>query len=247
MDFNLSPEQGLVVVVGLLLGSLAVLLVYRARRGHQGRTSGSTDAAPEPTRSPLPSSQELAAIVGRDGFWVCLACHSLNRQEAKRCYACHAPVGTPGQPEPAAAPVKRAARVRTDGVARYRGVAEGTTVTPAPSVNDGPVPSKVAPEPVQASVIAAGPVGRQVPVCPFLGFRDDASTRCDFPDPRNLCHSTPTRGPRWFASHRRSIAGRPGATRPKTISAQHQRSTCLSPTHEQCERYPAIPVAAASG
>jgi hypothetical protein len=87
----------------------------------------------------------------------------------------------------------------------------------------------MAPAPV---VLPAAPdpgrTARAIPVvapsaCPFLGFKDDPSTRCDFPDPRNVCHASPRRLSR----------------KAQAIPLQHQSTWCLTAEHGRCDRYPA--------
>jgi hypothetical protein len=84
-------------------------------------------------------------------------------------------------------------------------------------------------------------------VCPYLGFRNDPSSRCDFPDPRNLCHATSERGSASAASPRRFATGTAGARRPQLIGVEHQNARCLTDTHEKCVRYAAVEAVAATG
>jgi hypothetical protein len=90
------------------------------------------------------------------------------------------------------------------------------------------------------AILAALPGGHPVATdilasCPFLGLRGDRLTRCDFPDPLNLCHAAAASGAarslRW-----RSHTG--GAGRPVEVSLEHQRTVCLTTAHGQCPRYP---------
>ena len=75
------------------------------------------------------------------------------------------------------------------------------------------------------------------PVCPYLGFKDDLATRCDYPDTRNVCHAAAARAGSSRVSARRLVRGG-GAV---AISPDHQVSLCLTATHQQCERYPNAP------
>jgi hypothetical protein len=242
----MSPEQGLVLFVALLLGLTALALIVRSLRAHRARRAGSSSDASEPVPSSLPSSQEIASLVGQDGFWVCLTCRSLNRREAKRCYACHAAVDSPSQPAPGALPVGRAVPVKAARVARSVGKTGETTVAVAAAAKAVPAPGVQVLDPGPGSLGAPAAAAPGLPVCPFLGFRDDPSTRCDFPDPRNLCHATSKRGARFFASPRRFVPRKAGTARSRPIAAEHQKSRCLSATHVQCARYPAVEVVAAS-
>ena len=103
-------------------------------------------------------------------------------------------------------------------------------------------PEVVAPDPEPQPVAGPSQAAAGAPVCPYLGFRDDPSTRCDFPDPRNLCHAASGRGAPSFRSPLRFVTGKAGTRRPQPIGAEHQRSSCLSATHEQCSRYATVQV-----
>ncbi len=316
----MSPELGIVLFVALLLGLAAAWLINHALRARPG-TAEAGNVAPGAKRGSQPSPEELAALVGQDGFWACLTCHSLNRREANHCYACHAAKSSPGPPKPDAPPAGRRVPAAARRSPRYPGDAGGTAMAGGTTLAGGtamaggttlagttvPGATTVARSatvavaaagrvrgPVAGSAVAAGQsgpaagsavaaasesrpaasesrpaaesadpaaivLGRDpgpgssgarlalsgVPVCPFLGFRDDPSTRCDFPDPRNLCHATSNRGATSFASRRRFAIGMARSAQSKPIDAAHQKSRCLSPTHVQCARYPAAqPVAA---
>ena len=122
----------------------------------------------------------------------------------------------------------------------------GTTVAPATPRNPPPAPEILVRAPehlLSAAVVGAPP---SVPVCPFLGFRDDHSTRYDFPDPANLCHATSGKGTTSLASPRRFVTGVAGTRRPQLIAAQYQKSHCLTAAHEKCARYLAVMVVAAN-
>ncbi len=95
------------------------------------------------------------------------------------------------------------------------------------------------PEPVVSATPHEVPAG--VPVCPYLGFKNDPSTRCDFADPRNFCHAASAPGGAPSNSPRRFIPGKAGSTRSQEIGASHQGTLCLTTAHERCARYPAVP------
>jgi hypothetical protein len=242
----MSPELGLVVFVTLLWGPTALWLGYRAFRVHRGNSFRSSSLASEPKYGSQSSPDELGALVDRDGFWVCWSCRSLNRREASHCYGCQAAMVSVGQQVPGEPPVRRMVPVMAEGIARSFEGAPWTTVAIAATENDLPAPEIFVrdPVPVLSSAPREAPV--VVPVCPFLGLRDDPSTRCDFPDPRNLCHAASTRGATLFAFPRQFVTGKAGSVRAQPIDAELQKSTCLTATHERCARYPAVEAAAAS-
>ena len=229
-------------------------------------------------------------------FWVCGACRSVNRREAKRCYGCKKGMESAGQPATVAQPARRMVPVMAETVAVPAGgaartsapvatmapvaavapvamTASAATTAPAPVATTAPAPvASTAPVAVMAPVAVApaatlsgdpsGPaanaahadlvlttavrdVSTGVPVCPFLGFKNDPSTRCDYADPRNFCHAASARGSS-MASAKRRIPGTSGSSRPRELGASQQTSLCLSPAHDQCERYPATQAVAAS-
>ena len=122
-----------------------------------------------------------------------------------------------------------------------------TPVTPLPPMPAAVLPAAVlpaaAPDPVRTA--------RAVPViapqaCPFLGFKDDPSTRCDFPDARNVCHAPAPAGATWEARVRRLGSGMPSGGRSRVVDAAHQASHCLTPGHDRCPRFPEPEQAAAA-
>jgi hypothetical protein len=242
----MSPEQGLAVILTLLCGPTAIWLGYRALRGRPGRFSTSFNAVSEPTRSsqPAPDALTLEGLVDRGGFWVCWTCHSLNRPEANRCYGCHTAMGSAGQPPPGDLPVRRRVPVMAGVIARSAGAAARAPVASATTRTAVMASVVLAADPEPQPAAGASHATAAAPVCPYLGFRDDPSTRCDFPDPRNLCHATPGPGGGSFAPPRWSVTGKADTRRPQPIGAEHQRSSCLSATHEQCSRYATIQVVA---
>ena len=152
------------------------------------------------------------------------------------------------------APAARRPRTTRRNAAATEAAALADSAAAAPPAAVDPEPIIVAaPAPLPVAPIAAGPVTavpapdatRHVassapPVCPFLGFKDDQTTRCDYPDTRNMCHAAAAnagmsrRGPRRL--------GR-GGGRSVAISPDHQSSLCLTTNHQQCERYPKAPAA----
>jgi hypothetical protein len=242
-----STELGLVLLVTLLWGPTALWLAYRAVLGHRGRLSGSSDIAYEPMRSSQPSTDEIEALVARDGFWVCWTCRSLNRREAKVCYGCKTAMDSAGRQAPAEPAVTRMVPVMADGIARSAGEVAGATVSRVASGDALPAPGVLVRDPVPVFLAAPRESPRGAPACPYLGFRDDPTTRCDFPDPRNLCHAAPDRGETPFAFPRGLITRKGSTTRSSPIGPEHQGSTCLAATYEQCARYPAAEAVAANG
>jgi hypothetical protein len=184
----------------------------------------------ETVGSPLPAPVQPDVLVAQ-GFWVCGACRSVNRREAKRCYGCKTAVEPTDQPLPVAQPVRELVPVMAEGAAVSSDGAAMTTALLAAPWTNAPTPNAVVgdPEPVLTAAQHEVPAG--VAVCPVLGFRNDPSTRCDFPDPRNLCHAAPERGATSFASPRRFIPGRAGSMRSEEIGASHQKSVCLTTAH----------------
>jgi hypothetical protein len=246
----MSPE-GIALVVTLFWGLTALWLAYRTPRGRRGR-------------HPPESFAE-----GSNRLWLCGTCHSLNRRDVQLCFNCRTakvsagrrapgeqpvnrgvPVmaeGIAGRRAPGEQPVNRGVPVMAEGLAVSSGEAAGTTVAPATPRNAFPAPEILvrAPEHRLSAAVLGAPTS--VPVCPFLGFRDDPSTRYDFPDPANLCHATSGRGTTSLASPRRFVTGVAGTRRPQPIAAQYQKSHCLTGAHEQCARYLAVEVVAPKG
>jgi hypothetical protein len=141
------------------------------------------------------------------------------------------------------APVAATAPVAT--MAPVAATAPVATTAPAATLggdSSGPAANAAHPDLVLATAVRDTPMG--VPVCPFLGFKNDPSTRCDYADPRNFCHAASARGSS-EASTRRRIPGKPGSSRPRELGASQQTSLCLTPAHDQCERYPAAQAGAA--
>ena len=236
----MSPEFGAVLVVTILYGPLALWLIYRAFRGPRVRFHQPFNAASEPISSSRLPRDELVTPGASDGLWVCGTCSSLNRREANRCYACRTGRGHAGVRAPGELPVSPTVPDMADGIARSSGETAGTTVALAPP---GIVPSAseiLVHAPEHAWSVAPPEAPTSVPVCSLLGFRDDPSTRFDFPDPANRCHATSERGVTSVAFARRFVRGAPGARRSQPIGVEYQEARCLTAAHEQCARYLAV-------
>ena len=96
--------------------------------------------------------------------------------------------------------------------------------------------------PAETADGVGSPVGALV--CPFLGWKDDPSTRFDFPDAANRCHATAERVP-ISVGPGTGFARPAGRGRSRTVDAEHQRTHCLTAAHRGCARYPAVEAAAA--
>ncbi len=268
----MSPELGFALFLALLWGPTAIWLGYRALRSHRSRLPGSFVVASEAKRGKPPEHDQSKGLVAQ-GFWVCGACRSLNRREARRCYSCKAAVGPTGAPASDEQLIRPMVPVMAETIARpsddpVRAMAPVLVAVLAPVATPEPVAvlaPAATPEPVAVSRSRTARAGRcrersrarhdcrparggtGDPVCPFLGFKDDPSTRCDFPDPRNLCHASVDRGAASSASHRRFIPGKAGSRQAQEIGASHQQSVCLTTAHAQCARYPGTHGVAANG
>ena len=251
----MSHELGLALLVALLWGPTAIWLVYRAMRSHQGRLSRSITDGSEATRSAQTAADPVETLIGPEHFWVCETCHSLNRREAKRCYGClaaredtprHAPSSQAanGWDPPATAGSSPAVPRGTGEATRGADGMAGGASTPAALTSGPPAPERpaAAAQPTAPEALRALPDG--LTICPFLGLRQDPSTRYDFPDPRSFCHSPAGHETGSMAPLRRFVAGVTGANQAAPISMEHQRSSCLTAMHVQCARFPADRTAA---
>jgi len=234
----MSPELGIVLYVLLLWGPTALWLAYRASRGQPRRVADPPTAETEPRRSSQPAPHELEELASH-GFWVCGTCSSLNRPKAKRCYGCRTAAGSAVMQPPGEQPVLQRVPARGYGNARSSGEAPGTPLVIATPGNAAPPPQVLVHGPASIPSPAPPEARSALPACPFIGFRNDPSTRCDFPDPRNLCHAASRRGDTPMGTHRRFLPDVAGGRRPRPIDMGHQGSLCLTATHEQCARYPA--------
>jgi len=243
----MSPELGFSLFLILIYGPTALWVFYRSIRGHQrARVPEPFDAELEPMGSFQLAPDEFEALVDPDAFWVCGTCRSLNIRVVSRCYSCRTARGPADQPAPGELPVRSWVPVMADGIARSSREEAGTTVALAIPMDAPPAPDPRPPTPVRAlSAAQPGPLDGAL-ACPFLGSRNDPSTRYDFPDPANFCHAPSERGARPVASSRRLVAGTAGTRRAQPIDVGHQMSRCLTAAHGQCARYPAAEVVAAT-
>jgi len=76
-------------------------------------------------------------------------------------------------------------------------------------------------------------------VCPYLGFKADPTTRCSFPDDRNVCHAAAANGGSSVPTPRGIVRSVRGHGRTVPISAEHQANVCLTTEHPKCDRFPA--------
>ena len=118
-----------------------------------------------------------------------------------------------------------------------------------PLLPDAVAPAVVAPAAVAPGVAAPARPARRLPaqstvpsVCPFIGFKDDPATRCDYPDARNVCHAAAANAGSSTPMPWR--LGRGGRGRSVAIMPDHQSAVCLTAGHRQCGRYPQQPKAA---
>ena len=203
-----------------------------------------------------------------DGTWYCRTCHSLNRREANRCYSCRMakdsagrqtpgrPAGSPGVPVMAESIARSAGRpaggprvpvpVTAARIARSSGKAAGATVARATSKIAAAAPKVAVLAPAHVVFAVQPEASALVSVCPFLGLRDDPSTRYDFPESANRCHSASRRGGGSVAFFPRTIAAFSGTKRPQPIGLEHQASCCLTTAHETCARYRTVKGVAAN-
>ncbi len=221
----MNVELVLVLFVALLYGPTVLWLVLRTLRGHRRRLPESF--ASEHTSGSQLASRDGEALDDPDAFWACAGCRSLNRRESSRCYSCRMAKDSASRPAPGQQTVSGWVPVMADDIARSTGVAVGTAgIPPAPS-NAPTTPEVPGGAPEQLTAAARPEASASAPVCPFLGLRNDPSTRFDFPDPGNSCRPT-------------------GTTRSQPIDLGHQQSRCLTAAHVQCARYRAVEVVVAT-
>ena len=255
----MSPELGIAIVLALLWGPTALWLIYRALRGRQA--TNPIELFPSASRQEANSQlvPDALGLLGEPaGPWVCRTCRSLNRREANRCYSCrmannsagrHAAddrPASPGVPVMAGSiarssgdrPASPGVPVMAESIARSSGKLVGATVALTPP-RKAPARPEVGLAPEHA-VLAGPPEATRVSECPFLGLREDPSTRYDYPDFANCCHSASERGSRSTAFTPRILAGIGSTKQPQRIGAEHQRSCCLTASHQQCARYLAV-------
>ncbi len=150
------------------------------------------------------------------------------------------PASAPGtEPMVAATPPKSAPSRARRKPASAPGPEPMVAATPpksAPSRARRKPASAPGPEPM----VAATPAPADMGVCPFLGWKDDPSTRFDFPDAANRCHATPQRVAQSLNAPRLIAGSAAGGGRSRTIDTEHQRTHCLAASHRLCARYPAV-------
>ena len=111
----MGPELGFALLLTLLWGPTALWLAYHAVRGRRSQRSESFNVASDTaTNSPVASGRPELLVA--QGFWICEACHSLNRRETKRCYSCKTTAGSTSQPSPAQQPVGGKVAVMAEAV-----------------------------------------------------------------------------------------------------------------------------------
>ena len=163
-------------------------------------------------------------------------------------------------------PVSRGYPVMADGIARSPGGLQGNRGVPvmAPGLARSPGDSARAtaavavasnPTPAHEMLVRASlqdassslvEAPEMVPVCPFIGWRGDPSTRYDFPESANRCHAASRRSAGSVAFPPRIVAAFSGTKRPQPIGLEHQTTCCLTTAHETCARYRAVKGVAAN-
>ena len=201
-----------------------------------------------------------------DGTWFCRTCRSLNRREANRCYSCRMakdsagrqtpgrPAGSPGVPVMAESIARSAGRpavgsrvpVTAARIARSSGKAAGATVALATSKIAAAAPKVAVLAPAHVVFAVQPEASALASVCPFLGLRDDPSTRYDFPESANRCHAASRRSAGSVAFPPRIVAAFSGTKRPQPIGLEHQTTCCLTTAHKTCARYRAVKGVAAN-
>ena len=254
----MGPELGFVLILALLWGPTALWLAARVIRGQRARLAGPFNIDSDLAQASALAPHQPEAMTS-EGFWVCSACRSINRREAKSCYSCRQDMHLEGRQPPKAVP----GATPPSDVPVMAEVLAPAVVQPARARVVIAAPPPLAPARVRDPGLAAVPEVRKRdprrkatvprlevlpadPVCPFLGFGDDPTTRCSFPDPRNRCHTPLEQSNGPLALPRRLIAGKASAMRTLEIGPEHQEALCLTAAHEQCARFPAIRVLEAS-
>ena len=220
----MNVELVLVLFVALLYGPTVLWLVLRTLRGHRRRLPES--GASERLRGSQVASGEGEPLADPDAFWACGGCRSLNRRESNRCYSCRMAKDSASRQAAGQQTVSGWVPVMADDIAGPTGVAVGTMVIPPAPWNAPETPEVPGGALEQLTGAAGTQASASAPVCPFLGLRNDPSTRFDFPDPGNSCRPT-------------------GTTRSQPIDLGHQQSHCLTAAHAQCARYRAVEVVVA--
>jgi hypothetical protein len=143
----MSSETALVVVIALLWGPTMLWLLFRLARGQSARHEFGIRDQPAQVQASTPASADLSALVHTHGFWLCESCKSLNRREAKKCYACRTArdriASEPAAPAeaPALVPVMDATRYRALGPEHANALSTtasaATAATGAPPMSTG--------------------------------------------------------------------------------------------------------------
>lgn len=215
-----------------------------ARELHAEPPAGRPEDPPAPTLHAPRLEMLIARLVakrtsGRIGYWAVFS----DEREVSHLTFTTDPAYAALSPENAASRTGAVAAIDR-AIERYRAAlpsaeAAETTLAPAVPASDPLPPEILVGAPALAVSSAPSEAGAGLPVCPFLGFRDDPSTRCDFPDPANVCHATSAGGATSVAFARRLIAGKAGTRRSQPIAVEHQEVCCLTAAHRSCARYPA--------
>ncbi|MBP1704380.1 MAG: hypothetical protein H6Q36_119 [Chloroflexi bacterium] len=196
---------------------------YRCRTAKGTRTT-----APEQQESIVPPPGNLVPVMAEDARQPQAALVAAAVAVTVNQGAAPVPEPRAAAPgSPAAAPGSPAAAPGSPAAAPAAIVGRSEAPAPAPRIDMAPPGSLGAPDPVPAIVV-------DVPVCPYLGFRDDPWTRCDFADPLNHCHASAQAHTE--AKGRYAGVGRSRRSRP--IGAEHQQAWCLTPAHGRCVHYP---------
>ncbi len=266
----MSPER-IALIVTVLWGLTALWLAYRTVRGRRVRHPVESFAE----RSNGLWLCGTCLSLNRRDVNVCYNCRTANgfsggQRPGELPLRRGVPVmaeGIRGAETPGELPLRRGVPVMAEGIRGAetpgelpfsRGVSviaessggssvDGTTVAIATPRNTPPAREILVGAPERLMSAAAVGAPASVIVCPFLGFRDDPSTRYDFPDPANLCHATAGRGTSSLASPQRLVTRVTGSGGPQLIAAQHQTSRCLTAEHQLCARFPAVEVVTAKG
>jgi hypothetical protein len=265
----MDPIVGFALLLALLWGPTAIWLGYRTIRGRRGPAFVSADDTLEPIEAGFWVCGQCHSM-NRHEATLCYACHAavgsaVDQPVPAPSLPAQAPVPVMAAPAelPASVPVMVAAAERPAPVAVMAAAAKRTAPDPvmaAPAKRRGSAQGPGAAPPKRSGPAAATVSSeraarlkerREAPVdaasaCPFLGFMHDASTRCDFPDPRNVCHAASGRGASSSTSRPRLGFGVVGTRRTHRVDVADQESRCLSATHTRCARYAAAEAIAAN-
>jgi len=174
---------------------------------------------------------------GQIGYWA----EYLDERGVSHCAFTTDPAYADLSPENAASRTGAVAAIDR-AIERYRAARSSGALPAGPGIPAGAAGLAMSGAPPGEPVsmpVAAPEAPAAIPVCPYLGFGGDPSTRYDFPDPANLCHATSARGATSPAFARRFVTGMAGTRRPQPVETGHQASCCLTAAHRRCARYPA--------